>query len=96
LSPIACGGADESAVSLIAVAAIVGRYIQMSGRAGRRGLDDRGVVILMLDTRLEPAAAKDMLRGAPDTLNSEFQLGCAPPRVPAPSAPRRSLSFSYY
>jgi len=39
-----------------------GEYIQMSGRAGRRGLDERGMVMMMVDQKLDSAAGKNLLK----------------------------------
>jgi ATP-dependent RNA helicase DOB1 len=53
-----------------------GEYIQMSGRAGRRGKDDRGhVVVLVEDSDLfSPAQAKALICGKPMPLMSRFKL----------------------
>ena len=34
----------------------------MSGRAGRRGLDERGIVIMMIDEKITPEAGKDVVK----------------------------------
>ena len=34
----------------------------MSGRAGRRGLDERGIVMLMVDEQMDSSVGKSLLK----------------------------------
>ncbi|KAL7713988.1 Helicase [Entamoeba marina] len=52
-----------------------GEYIQMSGRAGRRGKDDQGTTIIMVDEKIEPKILKNLVFGKADPLTSAFYLG---------------------
>uniref|UniRef100_A0A915LC82 Superkiller viralicidic activity 2-like 2 n=1 Tax=Romanomermis culicivorax TaxID=13658 RepID=A0A915LC82_ROMCU len=51
-----------------------GEYIQMSGRAGRRGLDEKGIAILIVDQQISSEAVTQIVKGLPDPLNSQFRL----------------------
>lgn len=50
-------------------------FIQMSGRAGRRGKDDCGRTITMMAKQLDDKELKSMMCGNSEPLNSSFQIG---------------------
>ncbi|TPX41563.1 hypothetical protein SeMB42_g05518 [Synchytrium endobioticum] len=52
-----------------------GEYTQMAGRAGRRGLDDSGVVLIVVNSDMpSELSLKTMILGTPTKLASQFRL----------------------
>ncbi|KAK3287810.1 hypothetical protein CYMTET_4696, partial [Cymbomonas tetramitiformis] len=51
-----------------------GEYICMSGRAGRRGMDEHGYCILMLEDGMQEEECEDLMLGRPSPLMSTFHL----------------------
>ncbi|KAM0867866.1 hypothetical protein ACQ4PT_041687 [Festuca glaucescens] len=48
--------------------------VKMSGRAGHRGKDKRGICVIMIDEKMEMSVIKDMVLGKPAPLISTFRL----------------------
>jgi ATP-dependent RNA helicase DOB1 len=51
-----------------------GEYIQMSGRAGRRGKDTHGTCIVIAEDDLDAAKCEEITFGKPSPLKSSFKL----------------------
>ena len=51
-----------------------GEYTQMAGRSGRRGIDQEGNVMLMVDKNIDKSECEKIIKGKSAPLISAFQL----------------------
>ncbi len=52
-------------------------FFQMGGRAGRRGIDDKGYVYSFLDNSIQPHSLRSLIKGSPEPVVSRFDLSYA-------------------
>jgi len=52
-------------------------FFQMGGRAGRRGIDDKGYVYSFLDNSIQPHSIRSLIKGSPEPVVSRFDLSYA-------------------
>ena len=71
-----------------------GEYIQMSGRAGRRGLDTRGLVVQMVDDRTDTAKVRARSERMHRSPASETHLGPVHHTAHPALSSRRYSAFS--
>lgn len=78
----------------------VGELTQMAGRAGRRGIDPKGMCLVAVDNRESLDDALRLLKGRPEPIESRFRIGYSSAALlvqslPDPQAIRTTIERSF-
>jgi ATP-dependent RNA helicase HelY len=79
---------------------LVGELTQMAGRAGRRGIDPRGMCLVAVDGRDSLDEALRLIKGKPEPIESRFRIGYSSAALliqslPDPQAIRITIERSF-